>query len=549
MLLGLRIRDFIIVDRLELLFQHGFTVLTGETGAGKSILIDALSLVLGEKAEPGMVRSGAEKAEIEAEFDLLNLPAVNDWLQQQELDGEEVLLLRRTVDVNGRTRAFINGRSATAQQLKEVGEFLIDIHGQHAHQSLLRLDAQRQLLDAYAGQSEVARQVRQAYSAWMALLKARRDYEANAAAYAAEREQLQWQINELQALECTPDSWSEWQAEHARLSHAASLIEGSQQLLALLAEDDSNCLSMLGAAQHKLAELAGYDGALREYVDMLASADILLREAAQGLRRYGQRVDLDPSRLQEIDHKLQAAYSAARKYRVMPESLAELLQQKQQRLLQLGAGGNSGDLLAQEQSAENHYLLLARQLSAARQRAAQELSQKISQEMHALAMSSGRFVVQLNTADPSHNGLEQVEFLVSANQGMEPRPLHKVASGGELSRISLALQVTVSQVASVPVLVFDEVDVGIGGGVAEVVGKMLRRLGEYYQVLCVTHLPQVASRGNQHWRVSKQAQDGQTRSRIEQLDMPQRVEEIARMLGGLDITETTRKHAAEMLTA
>ncbi|MGL5987312.1 MAG: DNA repair protein RecN, partial [Burkholderiales bacterium] len=243
------------------------------------------------------------------------------------------------------------------------------------------------------------------------------------------------------------------------------------------------------------------------------------------------------------------AYSAARKYRVMPESLAELLQQKQQRLLQLGAGGNSGDLLAQEQSAENHYLLLARQLSAARQRAAQELSQKISQEMHALAMSSGRFVVQLNTADPSHNGLEQVEFLVSANQGMEPRPLHKVASGGELSRISLALQVTVSQVASVPVLVFDEVDVGIGGGVAEVVGKMLRRLGEYYQVLCVTHLPQVASRGNQHWRVAKQEQGGQTRSRIEQLDMPQRVEEIARMLGGLDITETTRKHAAEMLTA
>ena len=549
MLLGLRIRDFVIVDRLELAFQRGFTVLTGETGAGKSILIDALSLVLGEKAEPGMVRSGAEKAEIEAEFDVLNLPAVNDWLQQQELDGEDVLLLRRTVDINGRTRAFINGRSATAQQLKEVGECLIDIHGQHAHQSLLRLDAQRQLLDAYAGQSELARQVRQAYSNWTGLLKARRDFEANSAAYAAEREQLQWQISELQALACTPDSWAEWQAEHARLSHAASLIEGSQQLLALLAEDDSNCLSMLGVAQHKLAELAGYDGALQEYVDMLASADIQLREAAQGLRRYGQRVDLDPSRLQEIDHKLQAAYSAARKYRVTPEGLAELLQQKQLRLQQLGAGGDSGELLAQEQSAENHYLLLAQQLSAARQQAAQELSLKISQEMHALAMSSGRFVVQLNAMGPSLHGLEQVEFLVSANQGMEPRPLHKVASGGELSRISLALQVTVSQVASVPVLVFDEVDVGIGGGVAEVVGKMLRRLGEHYQVLCVTHLPQVASRGNQHWRVSKQAQDGQTRSRIEQLDMPQRVEEIARMLGGLDITETTRKHAAEMLTA
>lgn len=549
MLLGLHIRDFVIVDRLELSFQSGFTVLTGETGAGKSILIDALSLVLGERADAGMVRSGADRAEIEAEFDLQHLPAVHAWLSEQELENDELLLLRRTVDASGRSRAFINGRSATVQQLKDVGEFLIDIHGQHAHQSLLRQDAQRQLLDAYAGQTELARQVRSAYADWTKLTKARKDFETNAAAYAAEREQLEWQVSELRALECTPDSWADWQAEHARLSHAASLIEGSQQLVSLLGEDEPNCVSMLGVAQHKLAELSSYDSGLQEIVEMLAGADIQLREATQSLRRYAQRVDLDPARLQDIDQKLQAAHSAARKYRVMPEVLAELLQQKQARLLELGATGEDAGLLAREQAAESRYATLSQSLSAARQTAAAELSSKVSHEMHALAMASGRFVAQLSSVPPSLHGAEQIEFLVSANQGMEPRPLNKVASGGELSRISLALQVITSQVASVPVLVFDEVDVGIGGGVAEIVGKMLRRLGETYQVLCVTHLPQVASRGNQHWRVSKQADAGQTRSRIEELDMPQRVEEVARMLGGLDITETTRKHAAEMLTA
>lgn len=549
MLLGLRIRDFVIVDRLEQSFQSGFTVLTGETGAGKSILIDALSLVLGERADAGMVRSGADRAEIEAEFDLQHLPDVHTWLSEQELENDDLLLLRRTVDASGRSRAFINGRSATVQQLKDVGEFLIDIHGQHAHQSLLRQDAQRQLLDAYAGQTELARQVRSAYGDWTKLIRARKDFETNAAAYAAEREQLEWQVSELRALECTPESWADWQAEHARLSHAASLIEGSQQLVALLGEDEPNCVSMLGVAQHKLVELCSYDGALQEVVEMLAGADIQLREATQSLCRYAQRVDLDPARLQDIDQKLQAAYGAARKYRVMPEALAELLQQKQTRLQELGAAGEDAGLLAQEQAAESRYNALSQSLSAARRSAAAELSGKVSHEMHALAMASGRFVVQLTSVPPSLHGAEQIEFLVSANQGMEPRPLNKVASGGELSRISLALQVITSQVASVPVLVFDEVDVGIGGGVAEIVGKMLRRLGETYQVLCVTHLPQVASRGNQHWRVSKQADAGQTRSRIEELDMPQRVEEVARMLGGLDITETTRKHAAEMLTA
>lgn len=549
MLLSLRIRDFVIVDRLELEFRPGFTVLTGETGAGKSILIDALGLVLGERADPGMLRGGCERAEIEAEFDLASLPAAAAWLAQQELDDETHLALRRTLDASGRSRAFINGRAATVQQLREIGEFLIDIHGQHAHQSLLRADAQRQLVDAYAGQGELARQVRSAFQSWSELRRLRQQREANAAAFTAEREQLLWQLKELEAAECTPQKWSEWQAEQARLSHAAGLIEGGQLVVAALADEEVNCLALLAAAQHKLTELCQFDPQLQEMAELLDSADIQLREVAQALRRYVQRVELDPARLQEIDRKLNTAYGAARKFRVQPEQLDELLRQKQLRLQELGPGADDADLLAHEQAAEAEYRELAQRLSQVRHRAAGELAQKVSHEMHALAMSSGRFVVQLNEAAPSAHGLEQIEFLVSANAGMEPRPLSKVASGGELSRISLALQVIVSQVASVPVLVFDEVDVGIGGGVAEVVGQMLKRLGQHYQVLCVTHLPQVAARGDNHWQVAKRMQDGQTRSQIIQLATPQRIDEIARMLGGIDITETTRKHAAEMLSA
>lgn len=549
MLLALRIRDFVIVDRLELDFRPGFTVLTGETGAGKSILLDALGLVLGERADAGLLRSGAERAEIEAEFDLAALPAARDWLREQELDGDDVLLLRRTVDAGGRSRGFLNGRAATVQQLREIGELLIDIHGQHAHQSLLRAEMQRQLLDAYAGKAELARQVKAAYQSWAATRRERQEREANSAAFAAEREQLVWQIKELEQAECTPQRWSEWQGEQARLSHAASLIEGGQRVVDVLADAEQNCLAMLGVAQHQLAELCQYDNQLQEWLELVNSADIQLREVAQGLRRYAQRVDLDPARLAEIDQKLNLAYSAARKFRVQPEELDDLLQQKRQRLQQLGAGDDIDAWLTREQQAESAFQELALQLSQARQSAAVQLAQLVTEQMHALAMSSGRFVVQLNPAPASAAGLEQVDFLVSANAGMEPRPLNKVASGGELSRISLALQVIVSQIASVPVLVFDEVDVGIGGGVAEVVGQMLKRLGQRYQVLCVTHLPQVAARGDNHWQVSKHMSDGQTRSQIVELGAEARIDEIARMLGGLDITDTTRKHAAEMLSA
>ncbi len=549
MLVSLRIRDFVIVDRLELDFAAGLTVLTGETGAGKSILLDALGLVLGERADASMVRSQCERAEIEAEFDLAAASAARDWLVSQDLDDDGYLLLRRIVDAGGRSRAFINGRSATLQQIRDVGELLIDIHGQHAHQSLLRADSQRQLVDAYAGQAGLARRVRDAYSGWVATGKQRVLHEQNAAAYAAEREQLQWQVQELEALDCSAQHWAEWQSEQSRLAHAASLIEGCQQSAGLLSDDDGNCVASLVAALHCVNDLCRFDTHLNEVAEMLASAEIQIREAAQTLRRYGQRIDLDPQRLQAIDAKLDAALGAARKYRVSPEQLEGVLAQKRGRLQQLGTEQTDADWEAREQEAEKAYRDLASQLTTGRIQAAQALSERVSGEMRSLAMDRGRFEVSLQPVAPAATGSEQIEFLVSANTGMVPRPLGKVASGGELSRISLALQVVVSQVASVPVLVFDEVDVGIGGAVAEVVGQLLRRLGKHYQVLCVTHLPQVAAYGNNHWRVEKLALEGQTLSRIEKLDQAGRIDEIARMLGGVDITDTTRQHAREMLSS
>ncbi|MEW9897817.1 DNA repair protein RecN [Chitinivorax sp. PXF-14] len=550
MLLTLRIRDFVIVDRLELDFKPGFTVLSGETGAGKSILIDALSLVLGERAEAGVVRAGAERAEIEAEFDLAGLPQAGAWLQAQELDGDDgLLLVRRAIDVNGRSRGFINGRSATLQQLKELGEWLIDIHGQHAHQSLLKADAQRALLDAYAGKLELATSVRAAYLDWQGARRARIEAEQHAAAFAAEREQLQWQVKELAALEFTEAAWRELQTEHSRLANAVSLLEGAEYGLELISEREPSCIGIVGGVLSRLQGLLEYDATLKETVDLLESAEVQLREAAYGLRHYAQRADLDPQRLAEIEARLDAVHGMARKYRVTPERLPELLASRSQRLSELGGEGGEAGLAQREAETRLAYEALAQRLSEARRASARDLGDKVTQEMQLLAMSGGRFEIALTPlAEGAAYGMEQVEFLVGANAGMAPRPLAKVASGGELSRISLALQVVASRVASVPVLVFDEVDVGIGGRVAEIVGKLLKRLGERYQVLCITHLPQVAARGDQQWQVAKRTENGLTVSTIAELDAQQRVSEIARMLGGVDITETTLRHAAEMLT-
>jgi DNA repair protein RecN len=549
MLNFLTVRDFVIVDRIELEFQPGFTVLTGETGAGKSILIDALGLLLGGRAEAGVVRAGKDRAELTAEFDTTAVPALADWLKEQGLEGDEgICLIRRQIDASGRSRAFVNGQPATLQQLKEAGEMLVDIQGQHAHLSLLKAQTRRDLLDGYAGLADLAGKVAAAWKEWQALKRQREAWEENSAAFAAEAEQLRWQVKELETQAFDPDQWQELQADHARLSHAATLLEGAQYGLDLLDEGDMAVLSQLSGLSSRLGGLVEYDASLKEAQDAVDAAEIQLREAAYGLRHYAQRLDLDPERLAECEQRLQAVHSCARKYRVSPEGLPELLGQWRERLASIDVGEGGEDLQRREQAARKDYLDLAGELSAGRKPAAAELSEKVTAIMHQLALAGGRFEIGLTPlAEGAAYGLEQVDFLVAGHQGVAPRPLEKVASGGELSRISLAVQVTVGRVAQVPTLVFDEVDVGIGGGVAEIVGKLLKGLGAERQVLCITHLPQVAALGDHHWQVSKSAAEGGVTSRIAVLEREARIEEIARMLGGVDITSTTRAHATEML--
>lgn len=548
MLRHLTLRDFVIVDRLELDFAEGFGTLTGETGAGKSILIDALALALGERSDAGVVRAGCDKAEIAATFDLAGLSGVAAWLEENGLDGSDELLLRRVVDANGRSRAWINGSPATVQQLREVGEFLVDIHGQHAHQSLLRADAQRQLLDAHAGLGELLRDTGQAWRAWREAEQAWVEASQGAETLMRERDQLAWQADELAALGFSADEWGELESEHRRLAHAASLIEGAQMALTVLAEDDAACTRQVDQVADRLADLAEFDPALAEVAAVLASVQAELADAVSTLRRYAGRVDLDPARLAEVEARMEAVLALARKHRVQPPELPALLAGWQQRLALLAEAADLDVLRARAEASALSYRELAERLSAARQQAAVTMSEAVSAIMRQLALSSGRFEVALLPLDKGAvYGLEQVEFRIGGLAGNEAKPLVKVASGGELSRISLAIQVLTSRSASVPTLIFDEVDVGIGGGVAEIVGRLLHELGQERQVLCVTHLPQVAARANWQWQVAKATREGVTLSSIQRLNDEDRVREIARMLGGLEMTEITLAHARELL--
>ena len=555
MLRFLSIQDFVIVDRMELEFAPGFTVLTGETGAGKSILIDALSLALGERGEAGQIRNGCERAEISAEFEVSGLPGLADWLRENDLenhgDDSGTCLLRRVIDASGRSRSFINGRSATLQQLRAAGEKLVDIHGQHAHQSLLRSEAQRDLLDAFSGSRELAQTVTAAYRRWTSLQQRRMAWEQNATAFLQEREQLQWQVRELATLNFSPGEWLTLQADHSRLSHAASLLEATQMGLEILSEGELAALAQINAVISRLQSLLDYDSSLKTVLDLLESAQIQLQEAVYELGHYQQRLDLDPQRLQEMEQRLTAIHAAARKYRVAPDELPYLLATSAARLEELAQGGDGEALGKEEATAMEEYLKLTRKLTAARDKAARTLAQQVSAAMQTLAMTGGEFAVALMPlAQGNAHGMEQIEFQVSAHQGLPLRALAKVASGGELSRISLAIQVITSKIGTAPTLIFDEVDAGIGGRVAEIVGAMLKKLGEERQVMCVTHLAQVASAADQQWQVVKSADPvngGKITSRITVLDQQQRIEEIARMLGGVKITETTRQHAAEML--
>lgn len=554
MLLRLVIRDFVIVDRLELEFAVGFGALTGETGAGKSILVDALSLALGERGDGSLVRAGAEKAEVSAEFVVTPGTPLADWLTANDFDTD-TCILRRIVDAGGRSRAYLNGAAATLGQLREAADFLADIHGQHAHHSLLRADAQRALLDAHAGAQSLARDVAAAHAVWRNASAARLAAEKDVEASTRERELLEWQVKELAALAFDAQEWQETEQEQRRLAHAASLLEASDAALAVLDEGQADGAAALPALQHasaRLTELTAYDAALGEAAELFDSALIQLQESALALRRYRERLDLDPARLAELDARIDAVTQMARKHRAAPEELSAVHARLAARLHELTLAADPAALAEREQHAAAAYGNLAKRLTAERSRAATALSKAVSAAMQELAMAGGRFEVALSPlAEAASYGREAVEFLVTANAGQPLRLLAKVASGGELSRIGLALQVIASQSHAVGTLIFDEVDVGIGGGVAEIVGQMLKQLGTDRQVLCVTHLAQVAARADWQWSIAKETRSENggvaTVSRVTPLDPEGRIEEVARMLGGVKITDTTRRHAQEML--
>lgn len=549
MLRHLSIRDFVIVDRLELAFEAGFGALTGETGAGKSILLDALGLALGGKAEAGVVRSGQARAEIVAEFDLPPDGPLRAWLAEQEIGADEgVLLMRRVIESGGRSKAWLNGSPVVLAQLRTAGEWLADIHGQHAHHALLRPDAQLALVDAHGGLVAQAAEVAERHRAWSALRRAREAAEEGASSTERERELLGWQVAELRELAFEPDEWAQLNQEQARLAHAAGLIEGSAEVIDGLADGEYALLSQLERLLSRVADMATHDGQLADVQELLGSASIQLDEALHAMRRYRDRLDLDPDRLAEIDQRIQAITAMARKYRVAPEGLPEVLADSVGRLDRLVRQSDPEALAREESAAKSAFLAVAEPLSAARRKIAAELSAAVTEAMQSLAMGGAQFEIALRPVEEgAASGLESVEFLVTANASQPLRPMARVASGGELSRIGLAIQVITSRNAATPTLIFDEVDVGIGGRVAEIVGRLLRQLGDDRQVLCVTHLPQVAAQANWQWSIAKETRGGETLSRVTLLDDAARIEEIARMLGGVNITDTTRSHAAEML--
>ncbi|KGC08468.1 DNA repair protein RecN [Burkholderia multivorans] len=549
MLRHLSIRDFVIVAALDLEFDAGFTVFSGETGAGKSILIDALALGLGERADASVVRTGCSRADITAEFTPHD--RVARWLDEHAFDAEDTVMLRRVIDANGRSRAFINGTSATLAQLRELGEMLVDIHGQHAHQLLMRPDAQRELFDTHAGLVAEAANVARAWRVWRDATQAIDAAKAHERELQLEREKLAWQLAELDKLAPQPGEWEEVSAEHKRLSHSANLIEGVRGALDALSESDEAMLTQLGAIVSKLRSLADYDAALGDALASLEPAEIQLQEAVYSLSHYAQRLDLDPDRLTQVEMRLDALHSTARKFRLPPDTLHEEHAARRAQLAALDAAADLGALEAAQAKAWDAYLADAKRLSKARAQAAKALGTAVTAGMQELSMAGGSFEVALvPLADGGPHGLEQIEFRVAGHAGVPLRPLAKVASGGELARISLALAVIASAASPTPTLIFDEVDTGIGGGVAEVVGRLLHQLGRDRQVLCVTHLPQVAARGDHHFQVAKGSDEhGGTVSTVVALDKASRIEEVARMLGGLEITATTRKHAKEMLAA
>ena len=549
MLRSLTIRDFVIVDNLELDFESGFTTLTGETGAGKSILIDALSLTLGARADNNVVRVGQSKAEIAAEFDISAIKLARKWLVDNELadDDANICLFRRVLDANGRSKSFINGTSVTLSQMRDLAQHLIDIHGQHEHQVLLKRDAQLALLDDFAGNDAFRVEVREKYGAWSQLANIRAAREANEAAIAREFEDLTWQISELEKLNFTGCRWDATLADHRRLANAATLISAAEATVNGLSEADNDVLSQVDDLAGDLGDAAETDPALKEAVDLISSASVELREAVTILRHYLRKLDVDPARLADLDRDIADVQEIARKFRIEPARIPEFLQQKRDRLSALGGGQSLDALIEQERVALADFTDAAKRLTRARQAAARKFAAEVTKSLQQLAMSGGKFAVEFSAREPSPNGLEGCEFQVSAHEGQPLGPLAKIASGGELSRISLAIQMMASAKGGVGTMIFDEVDAGIGGRVAEVVGRLLRALGQNHQVLAVTHLPQVAACAQHQFQVAKTAKEGVVTTSIISLAGPSRVDEIARMLGGITVTAATKHAAAEML--
>ncbi|PVY75959.1 DNA replication and repair protein RecN [Tamilnaduibacter salinus] len=550
MLTQLTVSNYAIAEKVELQFRNGMTTLTGETGAGKSIVLDALSLILGGRADASAVRHGAKRADITASFDITGIPAAAEWLEERELDADGECLMRRVISREGRSRAYINGQPCPLSHLRGLGSHLMDIHSQHQHQSLLQKETHRILLDNFAGARDLAESTRTAYKTWHASRQKLDDLTHNRDDNEARRQLLRYQVDELDQLALSASELTELEAEQTRLSHAESVMHQSHQALLLASDDDTSAASLASQALQQLEQLPVAMPELDETLQMLSEAQIQLNEAGSNLRHFLDQYDADPQRLAEVEERLSTIYDLSRKHRVTPEQLPEHHESLRSELEELeGGDGNLEALAAETERLADEWQARADELSERRQNAAMALDEKIASELAELSMPAVQFVTHLARRDhpaPSPNGHEDIEFLISANPGQPARSLAKVASGGELSRISLAIQVVVAQTSTIPTLVFDEVDVGIGGGTAEVVGRLLRQLGSGGQILCVTHLPQVAAQAHQHLFVSKFSEKDSTWSQVETLDKDDRIKEVARMLGGMELTDQTMAHAQEM---
>ena len=554
MLVHLSVHNYAIVEHLDLELDAGMSVISGETGAGKSIMLDALGLTLGDRADSGVVRPGADKADILASFDLHDIPEARAWLSERDLDNDGPCILRRVITAEGRSRGYINGSPCPQGDLKAIGELLIDIHSQHEHQSLLKPDTHRRLLDEYAGSQELARHVQLAAQRWKQTKQELERISSLGDEQRARHQLLSYQLEELDNLALGENELEQLELEHKNLTNAESLLSACRLVIEQCSENDAgNVLSALTSSLNRLSAFQGQPGALSEATNLLASAQIQVEEAVGELNRFLDHFDADPERLQQMEERLDAIYTLARKHRIQPSELSAMQQQLFEELEGLNADDQAAERLGDELAAfERHYQEKATELSTLRNNAAGQLASAVEVEMQTLGMPGGRFNIKLSAnsnSEPHPNGLEQLEFLVSANPGQPLKALAKVASGGELSRISLAIQVITAQTSRVPTLVFDEVDVGIGGPTAEVVGQLLRRLGERGQVLTVTHLPQVAAQGHQHLFVHKVRESDATRTAVSKLDNAQRVEEIARMLGGVDLTDESLAHARKMVSS